>query len=151
RQIPSVDGFMRARRVRREGSLARTPIVMLMSVGDAVEAAGRGVAVDAYLTKPVKHSDLLDALATLFRVSTRSPRPGRAARPAIRAAKRLRILLAEDNPVNRKLVTKLLQKRGHQIDAVENGRAAVEKIIAARPGAFDAVLMDVQMPEMGGF
>ena len=150
RQMPAVDGFMLARRVRRERSLARTPIVMLMSVGDAVEAAGRGSGVDAYLTKPVKHSDLLDALATLFRVSTRSPRPGRATRPAIRAVKRLRILLAEDNPVNRKLVTKLLQKRGHQVDAVENGRAAVEKIIAAS-GAFDAVLMDVQMPEMGGF
>jgi two-component system, sensor histidine kinase and response regulator len=151
RQMPGVDGFMLARRVRRERSLARTPIVMLMSVGDAGEASSRGVAIDAYLTKPVKHSDLLDALATLFRVSTRRPRPGRTVRPALRAAKRLRVLVAEDNPVNRKLVTKLLQKRGHQIDAVENGRAAVDTILASPPGAFDAVLMDVQMPEMGGF
>jgi len=151
RQMPGVDGFMLARRVRRDRSLARTPIVMLMSVGDAGEAAGRGVAIDAFLTKPVKHSDLLDALATLFRVSTRTPRPGRSLRPAIRAAKRLRVLVAEDNPVNRKLVTKLLQKRGHQIDAVENGRAAVDTIVANPPGTFDAVLMDVQMPEMSGF
>ena len=151
RQMPGVDGFMLARRVRREKPLARIPIVMLMSVGDAGEAAGRGVAIDAYLTKPVKHSDLLDALATLFRVSTRSPRPERAVRPAVKPAQRLRILLAEDNPVNRKLVTKLLQKRGHQVDAVENGRAALDLIVSAKPDAFDAVLMDVQMPEMGGF
>jgi two-component system, sensor histidine kinase and response regulator len=151
RQMPAVDGFMLARRVRRERPLARTPIVMLMSVGDAGEAARSGIGIDAYLTKPVKHSDLLDALATLFRVSTRSPRRERAVRPAIRAARRLRILLAEDNPVNRKLVTKLLQKRGHQVEGVENGRAALDMIVSASPGAFDAVLMDVQMPEMGGF
>src|SRR5262245_15409472 len=151
RHMPGVDGFMLARRVRRERSLAKTPIVMLMSVGDAGEAKGRGVAIDAYLTKPVKHSDLLDALATLFRVSTRRPRPGRPGRPALRAAKRLRVLVAEDNPVNRKLVMKLLQKRGHQVDAVENGRAAVDMIVANPAGRFDAVLMDVQMPEMGGF
>jgi CheY-like chemotaxis protein len=124
---------------------------MLMSVGDAAEASGRGVAIDAYLTKPVKHSDLLDALATLFRVSTRSPRPGRTVRPALRAAKRLRVLVAEDNPVNRKLVTKLLQKRGHQVDAVENGREAVDTIVGHPPATFDAILMDVQMPEMSGF
>jgi len=151
RQMPAVDGFMLARRVRRERALAKTPIVMLMSVGDASEAARRGVGIDAYLTKPVKHSDLLDALATLFRVSTRRPRENRAARPAVSPARRLRILLAEDNAVNRKLVTKLLQKRGHQVDAVENGRLAVDRIMSAQPDAFDAVLMDVQMPEMGGF
>jgi len=151
RQMPMVDGFMLARRVRRERTLARTPIVMLMSAGDAGEAARRGVGIDAYLTKPVKHSDLLDALATLFQVSTRRPRRGRTVRPAARPARRLRILLAEDNPVNRKLVTKLLQKRGHHVDAVENGRAALDLIVAAQPGALDAVLMDLQMPEMGGF
>jgi two-component system, sensor histidine kinase and response regulator len=151
RQMPGVDGFMLARRVRREKPLGRTPIVMLMSVGDAGEDARRGIAIDSYLTKPVKHSDLLDALATLFRVSSRSARPERAVRPAPRPVKRLRLLLAEDNPVNRKLVTKLLQKRGHKVDAVENGRAALDLIVSAQPGAFDAVLMDVQMPEMGGF
>ena len=87
RQMPGVDGFMLARRVRREQPLATTPIVMLMSVGDAGEAAGRGVAIDAYLTKPVKHSDLLDALATLVSACRRearglNARSGRAATPA---------------------------------------------------------------------
>ena len=92
----------------------------------------------------------------------RSPRcsaspPGARARgtpPAPDVASRrraLRVLVAEDNMVNRKLVTTLLHKRGHKVKAVENGRAAVDAISAARGGKFDVVLMDLQMPEMSGF
>src|SRR4029079_12675841 len=128
----------------------RIPIVMMMSVGDDNDAAKRGVTIDAFLTKPVKHSDLLDALATLFRVSTRRPRPGRTADVSPRPRQRLHVLLAEDNLVNRKLVTRLLEERGHHVHAVENGRAAVETIASGRP-AVDVVLMDLQMPEMSGF
>jgi CheY-like chemotaxis protein len=62
----------------------------------------------------------------------------------------LRILVAEDNPVNRKLVMTILRKRGHKVSGVENGRRAVEVLEAAKP-KFDAVLMDLQMPEMSGF
>jgi PAS domain S-box-containing protein len=151
RQMPVVDGYMLARRVRQDRQFARTPIVMLTSVGHGGESARRSAGVDAYLTKPVKHSDLLDALAMLFRVSTRRPREDRAAAPAAHPAKRLRILVAEDNLVNRKLVTKLLQKRGHYVDAVEHGRAALDLIESAAPAHFDVVLMDLQMPEMSGF
>jgi CheY-like chemotaxis protein/HPt (histidine-containing phosphotransfer) domain-containing protein len=63
----------------------------------------------------------------------------------------LRILVAEDNLVSRRLVTKLLEKRGHKVVAVENGRAAVQAFDAERSGAFDVLLLDVQMPEMSGF
>ena len=150
RQMPGVDGFMLARRVRRDKQFGRTPIIMMMSVGDGQENDGRGIGVDAYLTKPVKHSDLLDALATLFRVSTRRPRPDRVVPPSARPQKRLRVLLAEDNLVNRKLVTRLLEKRGHHVHAVENGRTAVTAIASTTTG-FDVVLMDLQMPEMSGF
>jgi CheY-like chemotaxis protein len=150
RHMPGVDGFMLARRVRRDKQFGRTPIIMMMSVGDAKENDGRGIGVDAYLTKPVKHSDLLDALATLFRVSTRRPRPERAVEPSARPRRRLRVLLAEDNLVNRKLVVRLLEKRGHHVHAVENGRIAVTAIASAATG-FDVVLMDLQMPEMSGF
>jgi PAS domain S-box-containing protein len=150
RQMPGVDGYMLARRVRRDKQFGRTPIIMMMSVGDAQQNDGRGIGVDASLTKPVKHSDLLDALATLFRVSTRRPRPERGVQPAARPQKRLRVLLAEDNLVNRKLVTRLLEKRGHHVHAVENGRIAVTAIASATTG-FDVVLMDLQMPEMSGF
>jgi PAS domain S-box-containing protein len=148
RQMPGVDGLMLARRIRRERLLARTPIIMLMSVGDGADAVPKGVVVDAQLTKPVKHSDLLDALATLFRLPTRRSRADRP-QPEARPQQRLRILVAEDNLVNRKLVTRLLQKRGHHVEAVENGRAAVAAVSAAAT-PFHVLLMDLQMPEMSG-
>jgi CheY-like chemotaxis protein/HPt (histidine-containing phosphotransfer) domain-containing protein len=151
-QMPDVDGFMLARRIRQDDHVRATPIVMLTSVGrsDDVTRCHR-IGVDAYLTKPVKHSDLLDALATLFGVSSRTPRahPRRLTRDT--AARPLRVLVAEDNPVNRKLVTTLLQKRGHHVRGVEDGRAAVRAITAETHDGFDVALMDVQMPEMSGF
>jgi CheY-like chemotaxis protein/HPt (histidine-containing phosphotransfer) domain-containing protein len=108
----------------------------------------RKIGVEACLSKPVKHSDLLDALVTVFGVSTRkSPSLTRTGRARTRA---LRVLVAEDNLVNRKLVTRLLQKRGHRITAVENGRAAVAALTSPAAKHFDVVLMDVQMPEMNG-
>jgi CheY-like chemotaxis protein/nitrogen-specific signal transduction histidine kinase len=151
RQMPGIDGYMLARRVRRERHCARIPIVMLTSVGRGDETARRGVNVNAFLTKPVKHSDLLDALVTLFRVSTRRPAGSHFSPPVARPRRRLSVLVAEDNLVNRKLVTKLLEKRGHAVAAVANGRAAVETIMSAPPETFDVVLMDLQMPEMSGF
>ena len=152
-QMPDVDGFMLAKRIKHDRRIAQTPIVMLTSIGQPDDSARcRKVGVDAYLSKPVKHSDLLDALATLFGVSTRRTHEGDAAPPDVASRRRtLRVLVAEDNMVNRKLVTTLLHKRGHKVKAVENGRAAVDAISAARGGKFDVVLMDLQMPEMSGF
>jgi CheY-like chemotaxis protein len=148
--MPDVDGFMLARRVRQDERLRATPIVMLTSVGRTEDVTRcHRLGVDAYLTKPVKHSDLLDALTTLFgaaRRSTAAPMPA----PRDTAPRALRILVAEDNPVNRKLVSTLLQKRGHHVTAVEDGRAAVRAVIGDRQG-FDVALMDVQMPELSGF
>ncbi len=150
-QMPDVDGFMLTRRIRQDKRLARTRIVMLTSIGHGHgDGRGRKAGVDAYLTKPVKHSDLLDALAMVCGVSTRRSQTG----PAVaaldkRPARALRILIAEDNPVNRMLVTTLLKQRGHTTRAVENGRLAVNAIERAKH-AFDVVLMDLQMPQMGG-
>jgi CheY-like chemotaxis protein len=150
-QMPEIDGFGLARSIRRDEQLTDTPIVMLTSVERPDDAARcRKLGIDACLSKPVKHSDLLDALATLFGVSTRRGR-GAVAMPARSPARSLEILVAEDNAVNRKLVTTLLRKRGHQVTAVENGLEAVAAIDAVRDRPFDVVLMDLQMPEMGGF
>jgi two-component system, sensor histidine kinase and response regulator len=150
-QMPDVDGFMLARQVRRTRGLPKMPIVMLTSVGQADELIRhhRGD-IDVVLTKPVKHSDLLDALARLFGMVTRHGQTEAAEeRIGARPLRPLCVLVAEDNPVNRKLVTMLLQKRGHKVKAVENGREALNAItMAAAP--FDVVLMDIQMPEMGG-
>jgi PAS domain S-box-containing protein len=149
-QMPDVDGFTLARRVKRDAQLADTPIVMLTSLGDPRDVARcRRLGVDAYLSKPVKHSDLLDALVTLYGVSTRT-QVRVAAPPGRPRTGALRVLVAEDNLVNRKLVSRLLQKRGHRITAVDNGRAAVAAITGPRAKTFDVVLMDVQMPEMNG-
>jgi signal transduction histidine kinase/CheY-like chemotaxis protein len=112
-QMPEVDGFMLTRRIRQDRRLARMPIVMLTSLGHRDGAArGKKAGVDAYLSKPVKHSDLLDALATVLGVSTRHPHKGPPA-PALGKQPRrvLEVLVAEDNPVNRKLVATLLKKR----------------------------------------
>ena len=148
-RMPDVDGFTFARRLKRDPRLATTPVVMLTSIGHPREVVRcRQIGVDAYLSKPVQHSDLLDALVTVFGVSTRkSPSVARPSRARTRA---LRVLVAEDNLVNRKLVTRLLQKRGHRIIAVENGRAAVAALTSPGAKRFDVVLMDVQMPEMNG-
>ena len=152
-QMPGMDGFMLARRVRRERRLAKTPIVMLTSVGQSDELVRRHrQEVDAFLTKPIKHSDLLDALSRLFGVATRhAPAEPAVDRIGSRPPRALRVLVAEDNPVNRKLVTTLLRKRGHTVKAVENGRQAVASIKSAGNAGFDVVLMDLQMPEMSGF
>ena len=156
-QMPDVDGFMLARRVKRHQRLRDTPVIMLTSVGRADDAARvRRLGIDAYLTKPVTHSDLFDTLSEVFAAKgggglmTRAARARtETARPAARAERRLRILVAEDHAVNRKLVTTLLRARGHVVKAVENGRAAVAAIEAAAD-PFDVVVMDLQMPEMGG-
>ena len=152
-QMPDVDGFTLVRWIKQDRRLRDIPVVMLTSMGSDTAARTRRLGIDAFLTKPVKHSDLFDAIATHFRPGragvkrSAPPRPkavtGRASRP-------LEILVVEDNAANRKLVTALLQKRGHVVKAVENGRLAVAQVSAAHEGRFDVVVMDLQMPEMGG-
>jgi PAS domain S-box-containing protein len=149
--MPVIDGFSLARAIRDDARLSDLRLIMLSSAG---LAQGRERAIDAgfsaYLSKPVKQSDLLDAIIAVFgppvtvpRAARRSPRRP-APRPPTRA---LRILVAEDNPTNQKLVTVVLESRGHTVAVASNGRVAVERSAAE---AFDVILMDVQMPELGG-
>ncbi len=87
--MPNVDGFTLARQIKRDQRLSDTPVVLLTSVGRAGDAERcRRIGVDAFLTKPVKHSDLLDTLATLFGVSTRREQ-GRRSRQDRCAARRI--------------------------------------------------------------
>jgi two-component system sensor histidine kinase/response regulator len=149
-QMPDLDGFGLAERIKKRPELATTLIMMLSSVGhrgDAIRFRELGVA--SYLTKPVRQAVLLDAILAVLEEND-SPLAHKVlvTRHTINEARRsLRILLAEDNAVNRQLVTALLGKRGHTIVSVVNGREAVA---AVAEGAFDIVLMDVQMPEMDG-
>ena len=162
-QMPDVDGFALAHRIKADQRFRATPIIMLTSIGRPEDTDRcRRMGVEACLTKPVKHSDLLEMLASVVGVSME--RRGMAAREdgqgsgaaseavATAAPRRLlRVLVAEDNVVNRKLVATILDKRGHQVRAVDNGREAVAALAGAGRDSFDVVLMDVQMPEMGGF
>ena len=148
--MPEMDGFTLAKRISQDSRLAKTTVIMLTSAAQTARRARyRKSGIDAYLTKPVKQSDLLDTIVTyLSRPATRRERPRGVRRTAAREKTRgLRILLAEDIPANQKLATRLLEKRGHTVVVAANGREALGAL-AKHP--FDLVLMDVQMPEMDG-
>jgi signal transduction histidine kinase/CheY-like chemotaxis protein len=144
--MPDVDGFAVAEWIAADAELARAPVMMLTSSGQWGEAGrSRALGVAAYLTKPVEQGSLL---AQIRRVLQGSAVDSQAA-PYIAGATitPAKILLAEDNIVNQRVAVGLLQKRGHQVTVVGNGREALDAILRE---SFDVVLMDVQMPEMGG-
>ena len=152
--MPDVDGFTLATEIARDEQLATTKVILLTSAGLLRPRGQTGTATfAATLTKPVKQSDLLDAIVTTFAAANRptaaprARRPRRRSRAKLRKAQSLRVLVAEDNATNQKLVLTLLSQRGHEVVVVGNGRQAVETS-AAQP--FDVILMDVQMPELGG-
>ncbi|MBZ5516283.1 MAG: PAS domain S-box protein [Acidobacteriia bacterium] len=161
--MPDMDGFMLAERIRQDPKMAGSLIMMLTSAGQRGDAERcRRLGVAAYLTKPVGQSELLDAILTALGSraeeearplgDARGLRPQLITRHSLREARgQLRILLAEDNPVNRQLAIRLLEKRGHTVVAAANGKEAVAHLEAASGPEFDLVLMDVQMPEMDGF
>jgi two-component system sensor histidine kinase/response regulator len=148
--MPEMDGFAIADQIRQDARFGEPKVVMLTSVGLRGDAKKcREVGISAYLSKPVKPSELLDVIM----LAVGSGDPELAARPLItkhtlrESRTALTILLAEDNRVNQTLAIRLLEKRGHTVVLAETGRAALE---AAATQTFDLVLMDVQMPEMDG-
>jgi len=153
-QMPEMDGFAVAEQIRARPELAGATIMMLTSdrrVGDAARCRELGIA--ACLTKPITQSDLLDAiLRVLCRSILTAPQEQAAALgPVAPLGRALSVLLVEDSSVNQALAIRLLQKRGHVVEVANNGLKALEAWEEAGPGAFDIVLMDVQMPEMDGF
>jgi two-component system, sensor histidine kinase and response regulator len=151
--MPEMDGFELVERIRKSPELAKAAIMMLSSAGGPRDVArSRELGMSAYLTKPIKQSDLLDAiLTTLSKTGTieASPKPSGPPEPAMASnLPPLHILLAEDNAVNQRLAVSLLEKRGHKVVVAGNGR---EALAALERESFDVILMDVQMPEMDGF
>jgi PAS domain S-box-containing protein len=149
--MPGMDGFEVAARMRAEDPGGRTSILLLTSAGRRGDAARcRDLGVEGYITKPVNQSDLLDALMTVLGAADQesAPRQPLVTRHSIREERRrLRVLLVEDNAVNRRVASGLLEKRNYEALLAANGREALE--IFERE-AVDAVLMDIQMPVMGG-
>jgi PAS domain S-box-containing protein len=147
-QMPDMDGFMLAEAVKADPALRRMPMILLTSAGRPGDGARcRRLGISGFLTKPVKQSDLLETMQAVLRGEPGAAPPEE---PASRGpVKVLRILLAEDNPVNQQVAARILEKRGHGVTVVGNGREAVAAVEAGEP-RFDVVLMDVQMPEMDG-
>jgi two-component system sensor histidine kinase/response regulator len=171
--MPEMDGFMFAEKIRQQPALASATVMMLSSaMPDGTAARCGALGITGWLTKPVTQSDLLDAIllalselsfsesVMLSSSEGRSPcRPGGrdGARPSNGTAETqdehenagaLRILLAEDNVINRAVANGILENQGHTVVHASNGREAIEAVTRER---FDLIFMDIQMPEMDGF
>jgi len=148
--MPDLDGFAVAQRIKGDTGLAGATVLMLSSQGQGMDIARcQEIGVNGYLIKPIRSSDLLNAILTVLNKIPASalPRAGNPRKPVRKNSRHLRILLAEDHPINQRLALRILENWGHSITLAGNGREAVEKFT---PGVFDIVLMDIQMPEVDG-
>ncbi|MDN3521686.1 response regulator [Halomonas ramblicola] len=144
--MPRLDGYQLAERLRQRPELADTKILMLSSSVRAGDASlRRRLGISRQLLKPVKQSELLDAVGEALGLAARGDRIGVAERPRETAVRR--VLLVEDGLTNQKVAIDLLTQRGHDVELACNGVEALEAI--ARE-AFDVVLMDIHMPVMDG-
>jgi two-component system sensor histidine kinase/response regulator len=156
--MPGMDGFSLAEQIIQNAAFHGTAIIMLTSSGQPGDARRcRKMGLAGYLTKPIAQPDLFEALtAAMGRTvkatsstgsSSTSSATSKSPAAPVKYSRGLRVLLAEDNVVNQRLSILLLEKRGHSVTTVGNGKKA---LAALEDKEFDIVLMDVQMPEMNG-
>ena len=150
-QMPGMDGEQTAQEIKREDPIRETVLVILTSMGkrgDASRLEALGVA--GYLIKPLRRGQIVEVMLTVLGQSRRAAaaQPQLVTRHTLAERRATRILLAEDNPINRKLAVEILSRAGYPVETAETGRHAVE---ALRSRRYRLVLMDVQMPEMDGF
>jgi PAS domain S-box-containing protein len=148
--MPGMDGFAVAAEIHSDPQLSGATIMMLTSdrqLGDSERCQALGIKV--CLVKPIGQVELLEAISAAMGIPVvledAAPASGTPPRP-----KPLRILLAEDNEVNLQLMVRLLKRRGHSVTIATNGIEALDRLAEFGFGAFDAALMDVQMPGMDG-
>jgi two-component system sensor histidine kinase/response regulator len=153
--MPDMDGFEVAQEISRRPELERIPVMMLTSSGQYGDAARcRDAGIAAYLTKPIKGPDLFHAVVAALKPHNPVPVTPTERPSAPQALRPVRVLLAEDNIVNQRVAVGLLTRRGHQVTVVDNGKDALDALDENRRqgrAPFDVVLMDVQMPDVGGF
>ena len=153
--MPDMDGFELVRRIHETPELTQ-PVILMLTSGDRGDdiARCRKLGISSYLTKPVRRAELRTSIVAAL--AHEAPRGDFAARPVDTAENgiqkdrcvRCRILLTEDNVVNQRVALRILENAGHVVAIAENGKAALRRL-GEQP--FDLILMDVQMPEMGGF
>jgi two-component system sensor histidine kinase/response regulator len=153
--MPVMDGLELARRIRSEPSIAGVMVLMLTSSGPPEDDnLCRELQISMCLTKPVRQSELLNALIRALapmgqpNVATTECRPGEDHANLTSSDNGLHVLLAEDHPVNQKVAVRMLERMGHTVIVASDGLEALESLEAAN---FDVVLMDLQMPRMDGF
>jgi two-component system sensor histidine kinase/response regulator len=151
--MPGMDGFELIERIQQSPHASTATIMMLTSAGHRGDAARcQELGVAAYLLKPIRQSELREAIARVLGAREQKGAIPLITRYSLQDAREpaasLRILLAEDNAVNQLLASRLLEKRGHSVVVAGNGREALE---ALEKGRFDLMFMDVQMPVMDGF
>ena len=144
--LPDHAGPWLAERLRRDPAGAHVPIVLMTSLGNRVRDPAQERVIDRTMTKPVKHTALLQCLQELVSSARAATLPARAARGD--DLRGLRVLLVEDNPVNQKLMCRILEKLGADVTVADNGEVAIAKLTAA---PFEVVLMDCQMPVLDGY
>jgi len=148
--MPDMDGFAVAEQIRNSYNQQGIKVILLTSASRPTDIARcRELGISDYLSKPIKQSELFDAIVTAMAEQSDKRGPYESASSAfIQVSERpLRVLLAEDNPVNQTLAMRILEKLGHKVQVANNGKEALER---AQAEEFDVVLMDVQMPEMDG-
>ncbi len=150
--MPKMDGFALVERIRQRPELSTATIMMLTSAGHRGDAARcQELGIAAYLLKPIRQSELREAIARVLGAREQEGAIPLITRFSLQDARDptsvLRVLLAEDNPVNQLLASRLLEKRGHRVVVTANGR---EALAALEKESYDLVLMDIQMPEMDG-
>jgi signal transduction histidine kinase/CheY-like chemotaxis protein len=150
--MPKMDGFGLVERIRQNPQLATATIMMLTSAGHRGDAARcQELGVAAYLLKPIRQSELREAMARALGAKEKEGVIPLITRFSLKDGRDssafLNILLVEDNAVNQRLAARLLEKRGHRVMVAANG---LEALTALEKNAFDLVFMDVQMPEMDG-
>ena len=142
-----MNGIEVTRQIRALGD--DTPIIILTAYDwTDIEKEAREAGVTAFCAKPMFMSDLRDCLLTALG-QMRRQQPQAAEKPQSFAGKR--ILLAEDNELNREIALEILGDYGFVMDSVDNGKAALRRIEGAQPGDYDLVLVDIQMPVMDGY
>lgn len=145
-----MDGFALANKIKKDATLSASSLIMIKSSGERGDGARcRELGIAAYLTRPIRQLELLQAITTILdKDPSDEGHHELVTRHTLREARRrLRILLAEDDAVNRKFALRALEQTGHTVVVAENGKEAVA---AFGLESFDLVLMDVQMPGMNG-
>ena len=149
-RLPDMNGIEVTRRIRALGD--DTPIIILTAYDwTDIEEEARNAGVTAFCSKPMFMSDLRETLMTALGQQAAKPDSALPNAPDNASFAGKRLLLAEDNELNREIAIEILGEYGFQIDTAENGAEAVERIAFSRPGDYDAVLMDIQMPIMDGY